>query len=192
MFAGGALSIPIERRASCPDIHIFGARETTVSAGYGSSITVVDDVLNTYSDSTAEAIVYPACGGQASCGSISYSDSVAQGIAAVASAVNSFNSECPDSDIILVGYSQGAEIMDVALCGGGDPNQGYTNTSVQLSASSVAQVKAAIFMGDPLFRAGLPYEVGTCTAGGVRSIHYQSCRFGCNLRGKAEKLDLNF
>lgn len=67
---------------------------------------------------------------------------------------------------------QGAEIMDVALCGGGDPNQGYTNTAVQLSAAAVAQVKAAIFMGDPLFRAGLSYEVGTCEAGGVRLYSY--------------------
>jgi acetylxylan esterase len=57
--------------------------------------------------------------------------------------------------------------MDVALCGGGDPNQGYTNTAVQLSASAVNQVKAAIFMGDPLFSAGLSFEVGTCAAGGV-------------------------
>ncbi|KAF3399341.1 hypothetical protein DPV78_006866 [Talaromyces pinophilus] len=162
---GGALSIPIEKRA-CPNIHVFGARETTVSQGYGSSITVVNDVLNAYSGSTAEAIVYPACGGQSSCGGVSYSSSVAQGIAAVASAVNSFHTECPNTEIVLVGYSQGGEIMDVALCGGGDPNQGYTNTAVQLSASTLSMVKAAIFMGDPLFRAGLSYEVGTCTAGG--------------------------
>lgn len=58
--------------------------------------------------------------------------------------------------------------MDVALCGGGDPNQGYTDTAVQLSPSAVDMVKAAIFMGDPMFRAGLPYDAGTCTAGGVR------------------------
>lgn len=30
-----------EIRQSCPSIHIFGARETTASPGYGSSITVV-------------------------------------------------------------------------------------------------------------------------------------------------------
>jgi acetylxylan esterase len=58
--------------------------------------------------------------------------------------------------------------MDVALCGGGDPNQGYTNTAVQLSSAAVNMVKAAIFMGDPMFRAGLSYDVGTCAAGGVR------------------------
>jgi acetylxylan esterase len=65
--------------------------------------------------------------------------------------------------------------MDAALCGGGDPNQGYTNTAVQLSASAVNMVKAAIFMGDPMFRAGLSYEVGTCAAGGVCSPSPSFC-----------------
>lgn len=80
-------------------------RETTVASGYGSSITVVDDVAY-YSGSTAEAISYPACGGQASCGDVSYAESVLEGVAAVASQINTFNSECPDPILVLVGYSQ--------------------------------------------------------------------------------------
>jgi hypothetical protein len=51
--------------------------------------------------------------------------------------------------------------MDNALCGGA----GATLTGNALSA-----VKAAIFMGDPHNRNGLPYNVGTCKAQGV-SIH---------------------
>lgn len=35
------------------------------------------------------------------------------------------------------------------------------------SAGAVAQIKAAILMGDPQYVAGLPYNVGTCAAGGV-------------------------
>ncbi|KAJ5458318.1 hypothetical protein N7475_009706 [Penicillium sp. IBT 31633x] len=170
LLAGSALAVPlevdIEKRITCPGVHIFGARETTAAAGYGSSNTVVNGLLSAYSGSTAEAINYPACGGQATCGGVSYSSSVAQGIAAVASAVNSYNSQCPSTKLVLVGYSQGGEIMDAALCGGGVPNQGYTNTAVQLSASAVNMVKAAIFMGDPLYVAGLSYNVGTCAAGG--------------------------
>ncbi|KAJ5409584.1 Cutinase [Penicillium crustosum] len=170
LLAGSALAVPvevdIEKRIDCPGVHIFGARETSVSPGYGSSSTVVNGLLSAYSGSTAEAISYPACGGQSSCGSISYSSSVAQGIAAVASAVNSYNTQCPSTKLVLVGYSQGGEIMDAALCGGGVPNQGYTNTAVQLSTSAVNMVKAAIFMGDPLYVAGLSYDVGTCAAGG--------------------------
>jgi len=155
-----------KRQGSCPGIHVFGARETTVAPGFGSSITVVDDILNGYPGSTAEAIVYPACGGQASCGGDSYSQSVIAGIQAAATAVNNFNAECPETQIALVGYSQGSEIFDAALCGGGDPNQGYTNTAVLFTAAALAQIKVAIFMGDPLFKAGLSYEVGTCEAGG--------------------------
>jgi acetylxylan esterase len=77
-----------------------------VSPGYGSSITVVNGILSAYSGSTSEAISYPACGGQSSCGGVSYSSSVAQGIQAVASAVNAYNSRCPQTQLVLVGYSQ--------------------------------------------------------------------------------------
>ena len=52
--------------------------------------------------------------------------------------------------------AKGAEIFDNALCGGGDPNQGIYSTC------SIANynIKAAIFMGDPRFKAGAPYNVG--------------------------------
>ena len=68
--------------------------------------------------------------------------------------------------------------MDVNVCGGGDPNQGYRNTAVPLSSSAIQMVKAAILMGDPLFHWGLPYEVGTCRAGGVRSSPASHTIFG--------------
>lgn len=48
--------------------------------------------------------------------------------------------------------------MDNALCGG---------AGATLTGNALKAVKAAIFMGDPHNRAGLPYNVGTCTAQGV-------------------------
>jgi acetylxylan esterase len=51
--------------------------------------------------------------------------------------------------------------MDNAICGGA----GST-----LTGTALAAVKAAIFMGDPHNRNGLPYNVGTCKAQGVRPI----------------------
>ena len=48
--------------------------------------------------------------------------------------------------------------MDNALCGG---------AGATLTGTALAAVKAAIFMGDPHNVAGLPYNVGTCTSGGV-------------------------
>ena len=93
-------------RQNCPDVHVFGARETTVPPGMGSAGQVVNSIVGAYPGATSEAINYPACGGQASCGGVSYGDSVRQGIQAVSSAVNSFNQQCPDTQIVLVGYSQ--------------------------------------------------------------------------------------
>lgn len=60
--------------------------------------------------------------------------------------------------------------MDDALCGGGDSGADITSTAVPLTASAVNMVKAAIFMGDPRYVAGLSYDVGTCTAHGVSII----------------------
>jgi len=65
--------------------------------------------------------------------------------------------------------------MDDALCGGGDPDEGLSNTAVTLTAAAVNKVAAAIFMGDPRFVHGLSYEVGSCGAGGVSPL---PCCFG--------------
>lgn len=165
LLAGLAQSAPselLDRQSSCPNVHIYGARETTVAQGYGTSQGLVNMVLSAYPGSTAEAIVYPACGGQSSCGGASYESSASQGTAAVVKAVTSFNQKCPNTKIVLIGYSQGGQIMDNALCGG----SGST-----LTGTALAAVKAAIFMGDPHNIKGLPYNVGTCQAGGVSLLH---------------------
>ena len=153
LLAGLASAGPIEERQSCPGVHVFGARETTTPQGYGTSQGLVDMVVRAYSGATKEAIVYPACGGQSNCGSISYDNSASQGTQAVVKAVTAFNQRCPNTKIVLVGYSQGGQIFDNALCGGA----GQTLTGAALNA-----VKAAIFMGDPHNTNGLSYNVGTC------------------------------
>jgi acetylxylan esterase len=149
--------VEVEARQSCPGVHIFGARETTAPAGYGTSQGLVNMVKQAYSGATSEAINYPACGGQSQCGGVSYDQSASQGTAAVVSAVTSFNQRCPDTKIVLIGYSQGGQIMDNALCGG---------AGATLSGNALNAVKAAIFMGDPHNVVGLPYNVGTCQAQG--------------------------
>lgn len=163
--------------AQCPQVHIFGARETTVPPGYGTSQAVVNSIISAFPGATSEAINYPACGGQASCGSVSYANSVIQGVSAVASQVNSFNQKCPSTFLVLVGYSQGGQIFDDAYCGGGDTNEGLSSTAIPISTAAQAQIKAAIFMGDPRHIPGLSYNVGTCQASGVSSDMYTCITF---------------
>ncbi|TGO63828.1 hypothetical protein BOTNAR_0095g00260 [Botryotinia narcissicola] len=161
-----ALPSELDTRAACPEIHVFGARETTAPAGFGTAGVVVNLILAAHSGATSEAINYPACGGQSSCGGVSYGNSVVAGVAAVAAAVNKYNTECPSTKLVLVGYSQGGEIMDDAFCGGGDANNGLTSTAIPIQASAINMIKAAIFMGNPRYIYGLSYEVGTCRAHG--------------------------
>lgn len=107
-------------------------------------------------------------GGQASCGGASYSSSASQGTTAVAKAVNDYAARCPNTQIVLVGYSQGAQITDNAFCGGGDSGQGIVSTAANtINSAAAAQVKAVIEMGNPRYIYGLAYEVGTCRAQGV-------------------------
>lgn len=57
--------------------------------------------------------------------------------------------------------------MDNAYCGGGDSIEGVKDTNVLVSQDALKMVKVAIFMGDPRYVAGFPYEVGTCKTQGV-------------------------
>ncbi|KAF8175577.1 cutinase-domain-containing protein [Pholiota molesta] len=175
---------------SCPSVHVFGARETTAPPGYGTSQSVVQSIVSAYPGATMEAINYPACGGQASCGDVSYASSAVQGVAAVATAVNSFNTNCPNTWLVLVGYSQGGQIMDDAYCGGGDTNEGLTNTAIPISAAAQKKIAAAIFMGDPRHIPGLSYNVGTCQASGFapRPTGFQ-CPYASNIQSYCDAAD---
>ncbi|KAF7914137.1 uncharacterized protein EAF01_000543 [Botrytis porri] len=185
-----ALSSEFDTRATCPEIHVFGARETTAPAGYGTAGVVVNLILAAHPGSTSESISYPACGGQSSCGGISYGNSVVAGVSAVAAAVNAYHTQCPSTKLVLVGYSQGGQIMDDAFCGGGDANNGLTNTAIPIQASAVNMIKAAIFMGNPRYIYGLSYEVGTCKAQGFapRPSGF-SCPSGSKIKSYCDAAD---
>ena len=50
---------------------------------------------------------------------IPYDESSSEGTAAVTKQLTDFVGQCPDSKIVLLGYSQGAHIIGDSLCGGG-------------------------------------------------------------------------
>ncbi|KPI35863.1 Acetylxylan esterase 2 [Cyphellophora attinorum] len=163
LLATGAIAAPLEERQSCPSIHIFGARETTAPAGYGSAGTFVNLILQAYPGATAEAINYPAAGST----NQQYASSVQQGTQNIANQVNSFNRQCPNSRLVIVGYSQGAQIGDNALCGGGDPNQGITYTYPLITSAASNAIKAVIWAGNPRNSpAESSFKWGSCSAGG--------------------------
>ncbi|KAJ7739652.1 Acetylxylan esterase At 0.90 angstrom resolution [Mycena maculata] len=177
--------------AQCPNVHIFGARETTILPGFGSTISVVDNVIAAFPGATSEVITCIArrCTNdlriiKASCGDDSYAESVTEGVGAVASHVDSFNSECPNTIL------QGGQIMDDAYCGGGDTTEALTSTAVPISTAAQAKIAAAIFFGDPRHVPGLSYDVGTCEADGFvpRPVGF-ICPFASNIQSYCDAPD---
>lgn len=103
LLVGSALALPEDlqtRQNNCPSIHVFGARETTASPGFGTAGQVVNLILNAHPGATSEAINYPATGDS------QYNYSVQQGVKAVTNQVTSFVNRCPNTKVVLVGYSQ--------------------------------------------------------------------------------------
>lgn len=166
---------PVED-GGCPALHIFGARETTAPPGFGSAGPVVDSIAAFFASTTVfasadadfvastEAIDYPAIGDD------QYAESVAAGIVAVTNQVVAFAARCPAAKIVLVGYSQGAQIMDDAFCGGPD-GESLATAEPTIPANIIPRIAAVLWFGDPRHVPGLPYNVGNATAGGVSRPH---------------------
>lgn len=87
-------------RLVCPQLHVFGARETTAPPGFGTSQVLVDLITKRFPGSTAEPIIYPAAGGN------NYSQSVRSGIVGVLAQMEAFYIQCPQTILIMHGYSQ--------------------------------------------------------------------------------------
>ncbi|KAI6090404.1 carbohydrate esterase family 5 protein [Hypoxylon rubiginosum] len=164
--ASGALAatsgsdVEARQSESCAKLHIFGAREWLVPQGFGHESVLIEKIQEAYPGATSEAIVYPA-----SPRGDAYPSSVTAGIQAVVDQVTTYATQCPDSSIVMVGYSEGSQIMDDAFCGGPDGNS-MAETSAPIPTAVGERVKALVFMGDPRNIPGAPYNIGSSTGGG--------------------------
>jgi acetylxylan esterase len=128
--------------AACPAVLEIVARASTEAPGTGVIGSLADDVQGDVNATVGiEAVVYPAT-------LQNYSSSVGQGDSAMISDLENAVSSCPGEDIILMGYSQGAQVVGDTLAGGGGTSLGDAETAPAPSAD-LAKVIAAIQFGDP-------------------------------------------
>ena len=154
--------------SACPPVHLFGARGTNEKPGYGFiSGGFVNETLKAIPGSTAEPIIYPANGSFDPVDDV-YRASVRAGVANLTQQITTFSKSCPETPLVLIGYSQGAKIFDDALCGGGDPFDGINSTEPTIAQFNI---KAVLLPGDDRFTIGEPFHVGNATHGGVRSSY---------------------
>lgn len=156
---------------ACPTgVHIVGVRATTEQQGFGVMQAIVDQLLSDINGSDAYAIVYPAAGildhppwvdGPL------YETSEQTGVDNLVAHIVNFTEYCPDTTIVLLGYSQGAHVVGDTLCGrqGG----GLFPPQPPLDPKYTALVKAIVQFGDPSNRraSNLPWHVGTSTTAGI-------------------------
>ncbi|KAI0457827.1 catalytic core domain of acetyl xylan esterase [Xylaria acuta] len=177
-------TVRLGRRESCSDLRIFGARETTAPPGFGTAATVVGLIQRSYPAASAESIIYPAAGGNV------YGASVAAGVRAVAAQTNSYLQKCPNTTLVMVGYSQGAQIVDDAFCGGPD-GFSLNTTRESVSAGVSRMVAAIILMGNPRHVPGRVGNIGNATVGGfaARPFGYRCPAFATLIRSYCDEAD---
>ncbi len=123
-----AAPVALESRATCySGVYVIGVRGTDEPAGYGSVASVVSSVLAAIPGSAGVALDYPA-----SYLDPLYPESVTDGINSLIGLVEDYANNC-DGDIVLVGFSQGGNVITDALAGGVDKPTPLTESYVNHS-----------------------------------------------------------
>lgn len=141
---------------ACPQLEIIGARGTGQPPGLGIILTPLARQITQQVPQTVRTIPldYPA--------TFNYASSVRQGVAEVRRVMTATAAQCADTRFILLGYSQGADVMGDALAGGA----GWDGGSA-LPADLASRVSAVLLFGDPTFTAGEPFNVTDGRASGI-------------------------
>ena len=163
--AGGAPAEPSPdagAEAACPDLYLYGVRGTGEAPGLGLPIGALAAEVEARVDGDVQAVAstYPAAGIDILQGLVQYKASVQAGRALLDAELDRFASDCPDADVALVGYSQGADVVrrgliDHGSAAGykvvllGDPNMKASETTIRAVDEDQAPV--------PSGRSGIAY-----------------------------------
>lgn len=153
-----AVTLPSANAQACPDIDVTFARGTGEPPGIGRvGQSFVDDLRGRVGGRsvTAYAVVYPA--------NFDFLDA-AWGANDASAHLQWMANNCPNTKLVLGGYSQGAAVMDI-LAAVPFPALGFTNP---LPPNVPPRVAAVAVFGNPSTKLGLPMTVSPVWGG--RSI----------------------
>jgi len=156
-----ASAIPTAAPTSpCAAVHIIAARASTEAPGPGIIGALVTQVQNSSKQTVSTvAVDYPAT-------LTNYASSSAQGTSATMTLLNNQVKACPSQKIVLVGYSQGAQVIGDAVAGGGGA-VGLGPATAPVSAAVANKVVAIVQMGDPRHVPGESFDRGTSVRDGL-------------------------
>lgn len=155
-------------KSNCAPVAIIAVRGTDAQGGTVTSMrnkrvwegggygTMLGKLVERYATSgsyvvNAAGLIYPASGGPG------YHDSVATGVTNLVNEVNWLSKNCTvvKPKVILLGHSQGADVILDALSSG------------RFSQTSLSRIRAVAVFGDPTYRPNRPYNYGDRAADGM-------------------------
>ena len=142
-------------QVDCPAVYLHGVRGTGEQAGLGLPIGAIAGELEELLPGQVEARAnpYPASGIDFFQGLVQYKASVAQGRAHLVADLQDMEATCPGTDVAVVGYSQGADVVRRGLVDSGsaagykvillgDPNLDTDETTIEMVDEDGAPVPA--------------------------------------------------
>jgi hypothetical protein len=138
----------------CATVNLIVARASTEAEGDGAIGALAKEIQESVKATVSQqAVKYPAQ-------LFPYEPSVQAGDTAIKKQLEEEVSKCPGQRIVLLGYSQGAQIVGDAL-GGGGGNNGDGKANPPASKASTEKVIGVIQYGDPRHLPNKSYDVGT-------------------------------
>ena len=138
----------------CATVDIIVARASTEAQGPGAIGALATEIQNGVKATVSErSVVYPAQ-------LTPYEPSVIKGDEAIKAELEEEVAKCPGQKIVLLGYSQGAQIVGDVL-GGGGGNSGDGKATPPAAKSATEKVVGVIQYGDPRRIPNQSFDVGT-------------------------------
>ena len=143
----------------CATVNLIVARASTEAPGDGAIGALAEEIQKGVKATVSQqAVNYPAA-------LTPYEPSVTAGDKAIKAQLEEEVAKCPGQKIVLLGYSQGAQIVGDVL-GGGGGNKSFDGAgdgpaTPPASASATSQVVGVIQYGDPRRIPGQSFDVGT-------------------------------
>ena len=143
--------------SGCAAVNIITARASTESPGEGITGSLVTQIVNSSTQTVSrEAVSYPAT-------LTNYTSSESQGVTNAEQELTTAVRNCPSQKQVLLGYSQGAEVVMDVIAGNGETG----GTVAPVSTSISSHIAAIADFGDPGHVTGQPWDLGTATRNGL-------------------------
>ncbi|KAI0879044.1 putative acetylxylan esterase 2 precursor [Hypoxylon argillaceum] len=140
-------------------LYMIAARGSEEDPGEGPLSQVTSLVKTLVPDSTSVAVDYPA----AIFDDGTYPVSVFEGITDAINKIEAYVASCgASSRIVLLGFSQGGNVMTDALAGG-------VLKPSPIGSQYKNNIRAVVVFGDPTFTVGQSFDVGNATKSGIFS-----------------------